>query len=155
MDETIIVGVGNPFRSDDGVGWAVIDALHGKVPPEVHLSKQRGDIAELLSVFARFPIVYLIDACQKSTPVGSWQRIDALRQPLFDDNEQTSTHGFGISQAIALAENLQQLPAQLIIYAISANMYQMNKGLSEPVAQSIPLLTKAIIQDIQSCTKKA
>ena len=155
MSDILIVGIGNPFRSDDGAGWAVIDALEGQLPEGIRLCKQRGEISELMDVFAHYPIVYLVDACQCKDPVGSWQRIDALEHPLLVEALHTSTHGFGVAQAVAMARNIQQIPSQLIIYAISANKYHIHDALSPPVASAIPAVARAITEDIHQCMKKA
>lgn len=156
MAEILVIGIGNPFRGDDGAGWAVIDALQGKVQAGVQLSKQRGDIAELMDVFASHRAIYLVDACRANASPGSWQRIDAHRQPLLVENTQTSTHGLSISQAIALAKNIDQLPPKLIIYAIAGVQYEMRETLSPPVAQAIHLVAQELLneEDIQGYARK-
>ena len=155
MDDIAVVGIGNPFRGDDGAGWAVIELLEGKLPHETALVKQRGDMAQLLDIFSSHPIVYIVDASLGDGPVGSWQRIDALQQPLLIEDLHTSTHGFGVAQAIALAHTLQQLPSRLIIYAIAANRYHMDNALSHAVAQAVPAVALAIIEEVTTCMKKA
>ena len=156
MVDILVIGIGNPFRGDDGAGWAVIDALEGKVHTGVKLSKLRGDIAELMDVFANHSTIYLVDACRTDTLPGSWQRIDAKSQFILLDNTQTSTHGLSISQAIALAKILNQLPPKLIIYAITGAHYNVSATLSAPVAQSISIVAQNILneEDVLACTKK-
>lgn len=153
MADIIIVGIGNPYRGDDAAGWAVIDALMERIGSIIKLVKQRGDIAELIDIFDQFKSVYLIDACQSQEPIGTWQRIDVKNQPITEGNSQTSTHGFSISQAISMAKNFNQLPDKLILYAISGDSYSISDKLSPPVARSIDLVVKAILneEDIQSC----
>lgn len=146
MVETIIIGIGNPFRSDDGVGWTVVELLERKMDPSVvMLSKQRGDIAELLEAFAEYRNVFLIDAC-KGIEDG-WQRIDFFEKPVEIESHQTSTHGLNISQAIELAKNLDQLPQRLVIYAIAGECYQMGNALSPSVA-------KAAVEVVEAITKE-
>lgn len=153
----IVIGIGNPFRGDDGAGWAVVDALQNKVRSGVKLCKLKGDIAELLDVFANYATVYLVDSCISDSTPGSWERIDGLLAPLFIDRPQTSTHGLSISQAIALAKNLHQLPSKLILYAIYGNRYHLSTSLSPAVAQAIDQVTQTILneKDIQRCMNKA
>ena len=147
MADILIIGIGNPFRGDDGAGWAVVDALEGKVDAGIKLSKIRGDIAELLDVFANYSTVYLIDACSTNALPGHWQRIDARRSPLPQENSQTSTHGLSLSQAIALAKTLDQLPSKLIIYAIAGDLYHLSPTLSPPVAQVISIVAQNILKE--------
>jgi len=157
MPSIAIVGIGNIYRGDDAVGWAVIDQLKEKVGAVIQLCKQRGDIAELMEVFAKHPNVYLVDACLSTAPVGSWRRIDAMRQPLPIESSQTSTHGFSISQTVALAKSMNQLPSKLIIYAIIGSNYAMSEALSPLLAQAVNQVAEAILneEDIRTCMKKA
>lgn len=157
MDNIGLIGIGNPFRSDDGVGWAVIDALEGKIPAPIQLHKSRGDIGELLQFFENYATLYLIDACIGDGPVGSWQRIDALQQPLLLEKTQTSTHGLSISQAISLAKTLNQLPSKLYLYAIHGQYYNINNTLSLPVAKAVTEVVKSLLkeEDVHLCMKKA
>lgn len=147
MAETIIIGIGNSYRSDDGAGWAVIDQLQGKLHPSIILSKQRGDIVELLDAFANYQTVLIIDACLSANPSENWLRLDISEKPLEIESRQTSTHGLNISQAVALANNLNQLPPKLIIYAIPGENYQIGEELSPRVAKSIKEVTEAILKE--------
>ncbi|MBS0629465.1 MAG: hydrogenase maturation protease [Verrucomicrobia bacterium] len=147
MGSEIIIGIGNPYRGDDGAGWAVIDLLREKIDPKITLLKQRGDIAQLLDIFATHNCVYLVDAT-----IGlkdRWKRIDIKREPLPEESSQTSTHGFSISQAVSLARNLNQLPACLILYAIKGSQYTMSDHLSPDVVQSVEEVAKAITKEVQ------
>lgn len=147
MDKIVVVGIGNPFRGDDGAGWAVIDALKGRVNAKITLNKIRGDISEVLDYFENDSIVYLIDACKKEAPAGTWQRIDALSDPLLLERAQTSTHGLSISQAISLGKALNQLPIKLIIYAINGDHYSIGNDLSPPVAKAIETVVQSLLKE--------
>lgn len=157
MADIIIVGIGNPYRGDDAVGWAVVDGLREKLRSGIELVKQRGDIAELIDLFSRHKSVYLVDACSSSELAGSWQRIDVHQQPIPKENPQTSTHGFSISQAISLAKNLDQLPNKLILYAINGDNYSISDALSSSVARSVDGVINAILneEEIKSCMNRA
>jgi hydrogenase maturation protease len=68
--KTLVVGVGNPTRRDDGVGWVVaerIDAL-GLRGVEVRTTQQLQ--VELAGDFARYERVVVIDASLSGAPVG-------------------------------------------------------------------------------------
>ena len=54
-------------------------------------------------------------------------------QPLPKENAQTSTHGFGISEAIAFAKNMGMLPGKLIVYAIAGDHFNISGALSPAV----------------------
>lgn len=159
MSECVVVGVGNPYRSDDAVGWIIIDELKKKpmVADKVELVKSRGDIAELVDIFAHYKNVFLIDACQIDRPPGAWQRIDAHKESVAEKNPLTSTHGFGVSQAIALAKNLQQLPKVLVLYIINGQSYAMNDTISPPMLASVKEVLRSLVgeKEMQSCMNTA
>lgn len=153
MSDLIIIGIGNPMRGDDGVGWAVIDLL--KQNTQIPLQKQRGDIADLMEAFEHYSTVYLVDACTLNAPAGSWRRIDGIHDSLPEEHTQTSTHGFGITQAIGMAKNLNLLPSKLIIYAICGHDYEMNNTLSPSVEAAIEKVARELLneEDIHARTK--
>lgn len=157
MADIAIVGIGNPYRGDDAAGWAVIDGLKEKAGSAIKLVKQQGDIAELIDIFAHYQSVYVVDACSSSELAGTWQRIDAHKQPIMEDAPQTSTHGFSLSQAVSLAKILDQLPNKLILYAIKGTHYSISDELSPPVAESVNSVIQAILneEDIHSCMNTA
>ena len=49
--KAIIIGVGNPFRSDDGAGPAILRLLECQIPPEIKCLEETGDGAELLDAW--------------------------------------------------------------------------------------------------------
>lgn len=157
MADVIIIGIGNPYRGDDAVGWAVIDALRHTVGSAIELVKERGDAAVLLDIFTRYDHVYVVDACRTTADIGAWQRIDVHHQPLPQEAPQASTHGFGVSQAISLADNLGQLPKKLILYAINGDNYNIGETLSPQVANSVASVAQAILneEDIRTCMNTA
>jgi hydrogenase maturation protease len=147
MREAMVVGIGNPYRSDDAAGWAVIDAIKDKAGPNLKCSKSRGDLAELLELFAKHPCVYLVDACLAPDSEKPWLRIDASRHEVALDAAQSSTHGLGVSQAIALAKNLGQMPLKLIIYALPGTNFTLGNTLSPAMRQTIAEVAEAILKE--------
>lgn len=156
MPEVIVVGIGNPYRGDDAAGWAVIDALE-KRKASLHLCKQRGDVAELMDVFASHSHVYLVDACTGLDHSASWRRIEVHQELLTIANTQTSTHALSVAQAVALAKNLDILPQKLIVYAIVGHHFHMSSQLSPSVSKAIDEVAEALLkeEEIKACMKKA
>jgi hydrogenase maturation protease len=149
MADIVVVGIGNPYRGDDGAGWAVIDRLKEVMGCSIEFVKQRGDIAELIDIFAHYHTVYLVDAYQSHALMEAWRRIDIYQESIPDEHPQTSTHGFSIAQAISLARNLDQLPNKLILYSIKGDNYAISDRLSPSVAESVGGVVTAILKEIQ------
>lgn len=150
MDDIAIVGIGNPERGDDGVGWAVIDLLENK--SDIPLYKVRDDFFELVELFAEHKTVFCIDGCLMKE---GYKRIDARKEKIPSDISNTSTHGLNLSQAIAMAESLDQLPSTLIVYAIGIEQYEVGTKISSKVLHQAETIVPILLEDIERCMKKA
>lgn len=148
----IVAGIGNPYRGDDGAGWAVIQELEKTADPKF-LRKCRADAGELMEIFKSCPAVTIVDACLADAPSGSWRRIDAIEEAIPPERSQTSTHGFSLIQIIDLAKTIRQLPDQLIIYAIAGKEFRMQNRLSAAVSQAVMEVAQTIDREIQICMK--
>ena len=148
MNDTVIIGLGNQFRSDDGVGWAVADALLGTTDLNVPIYKEQGDIQILLELFGRFSKVYTIESIHSPAPPGTWRRLNGLVECM-DEMPTTSTHGFGLPQAIALARQLHLLPEHLTIYGIVAESFIVNNELSSAVRRTVPIVASEILKELR------
>src|SRR5215469_12635314 len=115
----LVIGIGNEFRSDDGVGLSTIRMLQSKVLPEdTLLGESTGDGAELIEMWRMASAAILIDAVSSGEKPGTIYRLDALKQPWPARLSFHSTHFFGLAEAIELARVLNQIPPSLIVYAI-------------------------------------
>jgi hydrogenase maturation protease len=155
MHKILIVGVGNPYRHDDAAGWAAIDILQHKHIEGITLQKIRAEALELIDLFGLYPTIYLIDAFQREHTTDSFARIDALQTSLLQQNN-TSSHGFGVAHTIELARQMNMLPQKLIIYAVAAQDFSIGQQISDDILQNVE---KAVFQlmkeeDIKICMNK-
>lgn len=107
---TLIVGIGNRYRSDDAFGCIVADALAKQVPQGVTCSKHDGEPAGLIECWQGVENVILIDAVSSGAKTGQVFWFDLARQALPEDFNLYSTHAFGVPQAVELARALGKLP---------------------------------------------
>src|SRR3989338_1015788 len=79
--EILVVGVGNPLHSDDGVGPYVIDLIEGKIPGIQTRSVQQLNLEVLEEVFS-FDKVILVDAALDGKDLEfkkvEWSRRDRM-----------------------------------------------------------------------------
>lgn len=132
-DAPLFVGIGNSFRSDDGVGPWVAEALraHG-LDALVHA----GDGTGLLDLFERHAALVLIDATKSGAAPGTLVRLDAIAAPLRADLFHYSTHRFGLAEAVETARALGQLPRALRVYGIEGANFAAGEDLSPEVEQT-------------------
>ncbi len=64
----VVIGVGNEFRRDDGVGPAVIERLRGQVPAEVELVISDGDPVRLMEALSNASLAVVVDAVRAHPP---------------------------------------------------------------------------------------
>jgi hydrogenase maturation protease len=130
----LVVGVGNPDRGDDGIGPLVVRRLLGRVSPDVAILERSGDALALIDDWEGRDAVILVDAAAPGGTPGSIHRIDLLRDALPPELSLSSTHGFGVAEAIGLADALDLLPAQVIAYAIEGANFDPGAPISPQVA---------------------
>jgi hydrogenase maturation protease len=148
FQKTILIGVGNPFRSDDRAGRVVVQQLRKGLPPGIPLLEETGDGAELFDAFAGADCVILVDAVQSGAPPGTIHRFDACTEKLPGWFSHSSTHTFGVAEAIELARTMGELPGKLIVYGIEGLDFSAGTELSPEVAESVPVAANLILQEI-------
>jgi hydrogenase maturation protease len=87
---------------------------------------------------------------------GHLEKIDAIKEQLPLEPAVTSTHGATLSQVIDMAKNLDKMPQELIIFAISGKDYSIDESLTDAVDQAISVVIKEILKDkdVQLCMNK-
>jgi hydrogenase maturation protease len=131
-----VVGIGSPFGADQ-LGWVAIDALSACNLPDCELIKLDRPGSSLLDYFGGMKCVVLIDAVAQDEFPGSVAQVQL--EQLDQVRCLTSSHGFGVTEAVALASQLGELPPQLYLIGI-----QMGEDISQVPAIDAPALEKLI-----------
>ena len=139
-----IVGVGNAMRGDDAAGLTLIARLAERTL-SARLYGNDGELSGLLECFRRHDTVVIVDAACCDMPAGSVIQIDALRETLDPQRLRPSTHAFGLGEAIELARALDALPAQLEVFAIAGDCFDLGADLTPPVAAAVDELAERIV----------
>jgi hydrogenase maturation protease len=134
LARVLVVGVGNPGRGDDGIGPLVVRQLLGRVSPDVVIVERSGDALTLVDDWEGRDAVILVDAAAPGGTPGSIHRIDLLRDVWPREVSLSSTHGFGLVEAVGLAGALDLLPPQVIAYAIEGANFDPGAPISPQVA---------------------
>ena len=141
-----LIGVGNRYRRDDGVGPAVVAEIDRRHLPGVTCSVVGGEPTELIEAWCGAQLAVVVDAlvCEPSTP-GRIHR--SLGEP-WHQPSATSTHGLGVADAVRLAEALDRKPARLVVFAVEAADVGLGLGLSSAVRAAVPALTGAVLAEL-------
>ncbi|WP_338676458.1 hydrogenase maturation protease [Streptomyces sp. SCSIO 30461] len=149
----VVLGVGNDFRYDDGVGWAVVEKLRNRssldrLPPGTELRICGGDPVRLIEWWDGADLAVVIDAARVHPGhPGRVHRTElSARQP--SRSTTASSHGFGLGEAWSLARLLGRLPRRLVVYAVQIADVSVGRGLSPVVAAAVDSVAESVISEI-------
>jgi len=149
---TLIIGIGNPDRGDDGAGRAAVARLKTRLPKDIRVTESDGDATALLARFSEADDVILIDAAMSGAVPGTLGRFDAHEAPLPAARSGMSTHGFGLAEAIELARTLGQLPKRCVVYAIEGRSFAIGDRLSPDVEAGVEAAVARILDTLSEKT---
>jgi hydrogenase maturation protease len=153
MGAPLVIGIGNPDRGDDGAGRAVAARLEARGFSVIACG---GDATTLLDLFDGAGAVVIVDAAVSGAAPGTIVRLDLAAGEDPPRRAGTSTHGFGLAEAIALARSFGTLPARCRLFAIEAAGFEHGAGLSPAVADAVAAATDEIAEMLEAaCTSTA
>ncbi|MCA1004115.1 hydrogenase maturation protease [Rhodococcus hoagii] len=142
---TVVVGLGNEFRRDDGFGPAVVRALDGRIPPTTTVTTVT-DATDLLDAWAGRQLAIVVDLVLPDLiRPGRVQR-----WVLGDDAGPLDSHGIDVAAALALAHALGTAPGHAILYATASRDVGFGQHLSPPVRRAVEVTTDAIAAEVTS-----
>ncbi|GAA2895629.1 hydrogenase maturation protease [Streptomyces mexicanus] len=136
----VVVGVGNAFRRDDGVGPAVVEALRDRVPDGTVLAVSDGEVGRMLDLWHGADTVVVVEAVRGRPARPGRLHTLSVAQAAAQANASASTHALGLGECFALAEALDRLPQNLVVHAMEVADVELGTGLSEPVRSAMPEL---------------
>jgi len=144
----VVIGVGNEFRRDDGVGPQVLARLRECVPAFVQLVVSDGEPARLIEAWAGASLALVVDAIRaQAATIGRLHRFELDRDDV-DEVRAVSSHGLGLGDAIGLARALDLMPDRLVVHAVEATEFGYGVGLTPEVAAAVGGLTAAVLRDL-------
>jgi hydrogenase maturation protease len=145
----VIVGLGNPIRTDDAVGLAVARAVHTRLArPDIELCELAAGGLELVERLAGYARAVIIDAVQGGGgQVGECCRLEWERG---SGSQRTGgTHEVGLLEGLELARRLGvQVPEVVRVYVVEvADPYTFGTEMSAPVRDAVPAAAEKILAE--------
>lgn len=144
----LVIGIGNEFRGDDGIGARLAHKLKAKLPSDVEMLVQTAPGTELLEIWNHAHLVVLLDAFASGDAPGTFRRVEVVTHELPRDFCRTSTHALGLSQLLELARALHRLPPRLLVYGIVGRSFLPGRGLSPEVQKTMDQAAALIRREI-------
>ena len=141
---TLVIGVGNRWRGDDGIGPRTIEALARIDDLDTDLVTLDGEPARLVSAWHGRQLVVIVDAVVAGAAPGTVHVVTDTSQ-LPDPIGGASSHGGGITEAVALGRALGRLPDRLVVVGVEPATVDHGDELSPPVAAAVDAVVAAVV----------
>jgi hydrogenase maturation protease len=132
----VLIGVGNPWRGDDGVGRAVVDVAAGRLKPDVEVVEADGEPSRLIDAWTDVDLAVVVDAVRSGAEPGTihvWRDNSELAHSA----PSTGSHALGVADAIALGGALRRLPRTLVVVGVEVGETSAGHGLAAAVAAKL------------------
>lgn len=156
QNKTIIIGLGNEYISDDGIGIHTIRELKNNIPSNNYKIEELsiGGI-ELLDHISGYERAIIVDAFITQTqPSGTIYR---YIQPATEDGLRLkSSHQIDLPQVLGLARALNiKIPNEIIIFGVEAeDITTFALKCTKAVEAAIPRLVKFICSELKYTNDK-
>jgi hydrogenase maturation protease len=144
----LVIGVGSA-HGDDQLGWLVAKDLIRRSPMGYQVRIASTPL-ELLDWLDECRVLHLVDACEGAGSPGTIYRWD-WPCPEIHAGRWSGTHDFNLCGALALAEQLGQLPPQVVIWGIERGNNEVTDLLPESASNWIESAADQIQGEIESC----
>lgn len=142
---SVVIGVGNDERRDDGFGPAVVRLLRRDprlVGAGVRLLVSDGEPGTLIDAFDDAELAVLVDAVCADAPIGTRYEVAAAELAALPG--AVSSHGVSLPGTLALAEALGRLPQRVVVLAAAGGDFGGGVGLSPRLAAAVrPVAARA------------
>jgi hydrogenase maturation protease len=144
----VVIGIGNPYRHDDGVGPAVAAEIGKLDLPGVRVIVSDGEPVSLVTAWDGAGLAVVIDACRQVP--GCPGRIHRLAPDRLDGSDTgTSSHGFGVPYALRLGRALSRQPGRLVVIGVEGADFSAGTGLSAAVTAALPAAVAAVRAELR------
>lgn len=145
MALTVVIGIGNPIRGDDALGWAATEALQDIVSGEgiefLCVQQLTMDLVEMLGQASQ---AFFIDA-------RAGEAIGKLEITEIDANSSLDTpisHFFDPHTLLSVVQALYGTHPQARLYTVTSNSFEITEELTPQIRAVIPKLVSQIISDL-------
>jgi hydrogenase maturation protease len=148
MSDTVVIGIGNLIKSDDGLGVHAIRRLEGKVPEDIQLVEGSIYCADLFCFLEGKRKAIFIDAIDADDEPGAIFRFSP-------DEVKTraavplSIHDFGLYELIMTSRLMGECPEDIIIFAVQVDNTEFGDVLTGPVDAAVDRVCELVVAELE------
>ena len=153
--KTLVLGLGNPILTDDGVGVRVAEIVRVRLLDKAHIDVTETSVGglTLMEAMIGYDRVFLIDAMHKNgDKPGTIHRMTLEElQAISPTQHSSSPHDTNLITALEMGKRMgMRLPQEIVIYAISVeNVIDFSDQLTPAVAAAVPQVVASILEEIR------
>lgn len=145
----VVIGIGNTFRGDDGIGPAVTADIGGRVGDDVAVVELDGEPTRVVDAWRNASLAIVVDAMSAGSEPGTVRRFRVGVDPLPPATTGASSHSLGVAEAVDLGTALDAMPDELVVYAVEGAGFGEGTGLSMPVDLARPRVAAAVLAELE------
>lgn len=150
MNATVIIGLGNLYMSDEGIGVRVAMALaeDPRVPEGVDVTDLgTGGFAVLHELEGRARAIFVDCAFIDEAP-GTWRRFTPDEVASRKVATRLSLHEGDLLRTLELARKLDQCPEEVVLIGIQPGVTDAGADLSPPLADRLAEYAEAVLEEV-------
>ncbi|MCX6136861.1 MAG: hydrogenase maturation protease [Ignavibacteriales bacterium] len=144
-----VIGIGNEYRSDDGIGLIIARRVKEHALPFVDVQEAGGEGSALVEMWRHREHVIIIDAISSGAKTGTLHKFHPYKHPLPVGLFHLSSHAFGLAEAIEMSRALNVLPEQMIVYGIEGECFEPGIGLSAAVNAAVDEIVEEVLISVR------
>ncbi len=145
--EIVVLGLGNSYRKDDGVGVAAAAELNRLALPGVRVVTDIVEPMSLLEAWSGARLAVVIDGAAGTPPTPGRIRRCGLSD-VATASDGLSCHSIDIGSTHALGEVLGRIPDDLVLFAVEVADTGHGIGLTPAVALAVPEAVRMAVAEI-------
>ena len=149
---TIVIGIGNPVLTDDGVGLKAAAALRERLPdtPDAAVTQVYGGGMRLMEAMIGYDRAILIDAIVTGGPPGKVWALEPDDLPATRNTH--SSHDGSLAAALELGHLTGlRLPDDIRVWAVeAADVESFGEALTPSVNQAVPHVVNQVLDHLRN-----
>ena len=120
------------------------------LPEGIEIVPCEDEPSRLIDAWHGASAAVVVDAVNSGAAPGTLHRFDASEAAVPGRVFRSSTHAFGVGEAIELARALGKLPPRIVVYGIEGAGFGGGESLSPPVEAAVRHAADAVLADLTS-----
>lgn len=153
-EPTIVIGIGNRFRRDDGAALRVIGMLSDRVPTSVLLVESDGEPTRLIDSWTDVHLAVVIETVRRGDPPGTVAAVEweTCTGSSAAPHREHGSHSLGVLEAIELGDAVGRMPGRLRLIGIEPEDVGWGEGLSPAIATGVDTATRLVLDYLGATT---